>query len=600
MTGAQGSLASRLSDCLERSDAVPTHPSRVQLAVVLGGETSVSSGGYPFLSEAGFRVFVDEVPHLFAAGQANLDWLAAFELAFPSWEGFSEVERASVSRAVRVLRTMVFTAGVTSTPDLWVLRQVLAAHHRFGVSRALLEGPAISAGDLAASLEVDARQLGIDLHLLCARGYLDSEDGLYRVSSRPSVAAVLREVEELPAELDRDWVPELVEMFRTGDAAPVAPLLVGFDPGRSSTAGTGTWIASAAEIEIGFRLLPVVLALRVAGRTEGLLAGERAEIVVGPAWSALEPLLEIAGLAVGGEVTELGARVFSRGPGPFGIVAAYNPYFRKLEKLLRPSGEKLWVRRAENVAASQDANRKSFRTANAALDRFCEEHDFRYAVFIEHAVGQGEAVRQRFERDGESSIRYFGADLEDAAIDQAERQQRLGVLPHNMEFIRRADIGEPAKVIDYLASRGVGTEGAVMMVGNGFHEIRDHTTEKMIDVFGGYERAGILVIFTEETALSDVDLRATAWNTYHSGFRYVHMMSGQGLRPSRGEDVEGRWGWRRCAEAGGYLVLDEYSYRSRTIYPIPRPDRRNPAISMSYFCIPSGLATELGLPPSSD
>ena len=31
-----------------------------------------------------------------------------------------------------------------------------------------------------------------------------------------------------------------------------------------------------------------------------------------------------------------------------------------------------------------------------------------------------------------------------------------------------------------------------MMVGNGFHEIRDQTTEKMIDVFAGYERAGNL------------------------------------------------------------------------------------------------------------
>ena len=40
------------------------------------------------------------------------------------------------------------------------------------------------------------------------------------------------------------------------------------------------------------------------------------------------------------------------------------------------------------------------------------------------------------------------------------------------------------------------------------------------------------LLFTEETGLADDDLRATAWKTYHVGFRWVRETSGQGLRPA--------------------------------------------------------------------
>ena len=185
-----------------------------------------------------------------------------------------------------------------------------------------------------------------------------------------------------------------------------------------------------------------------AGRTEGLLAGERADIVVGPAWSALEPLLETAGLAVDGEVTELGcANLLARVPAPSESSPPTTRTSVSWRSCSDPVARSSGVRRAENVAASQDANRKSFRTANAALDRFCDEHDFGYSVFIEHAVGQGEAVRQRFRaRWGEfdSLLRRRPGGRRDRS--GGAPTARLGVLPRNMEFVRRADIGEPAKV----------------------------------------------------------------------------------------------------------------------------------------------------------
>ena len=132
-----------------------------------------------------------------------------------------------------------------------------------------------------------------------------------------------------------------------------------------------------------------------------------------------------------------------------------------------------------------------------------------------------------------------------------------------------------------------------MMVGNGFHEVRASSDAHMIRVFEGYAKAGILLLFTEESALSLDDLLSTAWNTYHAGFKYVHERSGQGLRPaqparSRIEDLP--LSWTECAEAAGYRRLDRWCSRSRTIYPHPTADGRNPSISENHFFLPPLLS----------
>src|SRR5205085_1624010 len=96
------------------------------------------------------------------------------------------------------------------------------------------------------------------------------------------------------------------------------------------------------------------------------------------------------------------------------------------------------VTRSENVGASQDANRATFEQANDALDAFARATGFSYRVFVEHAIGRGEATRQRYGRSGEGLV-YVGADLEDAAIDAALGEQRAGRLPASMIFVRHAD-----------------------------------------------------------------------------------------------------------------------------------------------------------------
>ena len=44
-------------------------------------------------------------------------------------------------------------------------------------------------------------------------------------------------------------------------------------------------------------------------------------------------------------------------------------------------------------------------------------------------------------------------------------------------------------------------------------------------------------------------------------------------------------------------MVAEYCYRSRTLYPYKRPRHKNPAISVTYFCVSDQLARELGIWP---
>ena len=158
----------------------------------------------------------------------------------------------------------------------------------------------------------------------------------------------------------------------------------------------------------------------------------------------------------------------------------------------------------------------------------------------------------------------------------------------NLTLIQ-ADIAHPEVLVHRLHDAGLDPNGAVMMVGNGFHEARGADDAQMIEVFQGYAKAGILLLFTEESALALDDLLATAWNTYHAGFKYVHERSGQGLRPaqptrSRHQDLP--MSWTECAEAAGYRRVDRWCSRSRTIYPHPTADGRNPSISENHFFVP--------------
>lgn len=586
--------AKRLRERLAERNELKWHPQWSDLVQIVTGPTSSTSAGFPYVCQSSFVTLIEQVPHLFADGLRALDWLRELARVTERMDDLSSEEVDSLARATKVLQTVVFTAGITAPPDLWLLRQLLEAHGRLGLLERLKRGAALSPERLAREEGLDERQLRIDFHLLLARGYLCLDDAGFRATERPQTAEVLEPWPPLP-EARGPRLAERLAAFVRGERAEEAGAWAGFFDLPIPEAPVRDWVASRGQIELGYRLVPLVLALRLTGATPGLARGACWSEPPACVLPEMGRLLERAGLVRDGRVTALGERVFARGPGPFGIIHAYEPYMLELARILRGELAAAHVDRAGNLAASQDANRQTFEQANRALDAFCRDTGFRFTVFVEHAVGQGEAIRQRHARDGDA-LRYFGADLEDAAIEAAVAQQRAGLLPVATQWIRRADIGQPEAVVDFVRARGLSCEGAVMMVGNGFHEIRGQTNEKMIEVFRKYEAAGFVLIFTEESALSDADLLATAWNTYHAGFRYVHEMSGQGLRPATRDPYDPtRLSWRACAERGGYLRLEKYCSRTRTVFPFPREDGHNPSISVSHFCVPRRIARALGV-----
>jgi len=566
----------------------------------LGGQTGMSSAGFPFLEQEAWAHFRDHVPHLLGAGQAVWQRLDALER--PECLADMADERANhFRRSVRVLRQVVRTASITAPPALWLATYVVEGLRQTGIAQRLVSGECI---DPAAERDLQGAELDTDLCFSSILGILERSREGYRVRGE-SGKRVLTELRmpEGPPGLAGIWGRAFSGEALDPEALSWLQAAVKDVPRREDWTQEDHF-PSIEELDLGTRYMPLVLGVAIADRGELFAEGNRLDVSqLVPAHVQLGEgvlaLLEAAGAVEKTRVTALGARVMARGPGPFGIIEAYHPYLERLGAILQEGRGAVHLTRAANVAASQRANSASFTAANAALDCFCADTGFSFSVFIEHALGRGEAIRQRWEKAGDS-LTYVGADLEDEAVDAAIGQQKRGHLPKSMRFVRNADIGRPDCLLGPLLAAGIPTQGAVMIVGNGFHEVRKQTDEGMTGVFEAYCKAGLVLLFTEETALSIRDQIATAWNTYHPAFRYTHEKSGQGLRPSEKSppDPYGAqmpMSWIDCVEKGGFVCLRQYCRKGRTIFPYPGPDGRNPTTNVTYFFVPRSLAEELDL-----
>ncbi|WP_394825583.1 hypothetical protein [Pendulispora albinea] len=591
-------------------------PLDTALAAVLAEPTAMSSKGHAYLAPRAWERLRDGVPHLLGFGEQVLAATARLVDAVQG-AAVSEEERRHVDASASVVRQVVLTATITAPPDLWLLYHVLGFFSELGLLERLVAGEALYPE--ACKVTWDGRahalvpeELDTDLHFLLSRGFVEPYEDGFRIAGHPRVRAVFTRTAKRTAQMPPSPAPLWRRAF-AGEALEPLEVAVLREVGAAiperRDPAQNHWIPTYEEMDLGRRLLPIVLGLRASHRAAELTAGAaidpsawdpRRTSCAGAAFSVLTAAGWLVREGDRYRVTVTGARGFARGPGPFGIIEAYHPYMeRGCEILLHGRGE-VWVQRGENVGASQDANRATFEQANDALDRFARDNGFSYRVFIEHAIGRGEATRQRFARSGDA-LTYVGADLEDAAIDAAVAEQARGALPARMLFVRNADIGKPEVLLAVLREKGIDPRGAAMLVGNGFHEVRGQTDLGMVEVFRGYERAGILLLFTEENALSIDDLRATAWNTYHAGFKYVHEKSGQGLRPAEPNPRPARLGrplraaWSECARRAGYVRADAYCTRTRTVYPSTPKGGYNPSISTNHFFVPEALARELGL-----
>ena len=550
-----------------------------QLTKIIEGPTAVSSAGFPIIGEEQFDSFLQNVPHLFFQGHTTLEWLKNFDFTNDSQQ-----------RAVKVLETVVGTAGVTAPPDLWLLRLLFHCHEKSGLLAAFREGGCRS-DELCEQQGFLSNDLNWDLHFMLSRGLIDRvDDQLWVWQDRPWVQQILEENWVLRDGVTTfDWVEIMGEALQGREPESgfmQIPPFVYPDIFKQAE----NWTPGTREVHQGASLVPLVLAIRLTPQWSDMVEGTPLNSLFPNALPCISKFLNDVGFLKNGLVTSLGLRAIKRGPGPYGIIHAYYPYLeQRLALLQKDQSGSIWVSRGKNVAASKDANQKTFNKAIGSLKDFCRESGFKYNVFIEHAVGQGEGIRQHHQMFPEGNFQYFGADLEDAAIDSAIAQKEAGNLPANTLFIRDADIGKPQTLIEGVEKAGFSIKNAVMVVGNGYHEVRNQTNEGMTAVFKAYHDAGVLIIFTEESALNDEDLLNTGWNTYHAGFRYVHELSGQGLRPAHDgyKDPEmSRLSWKACVEAAGYRLHPTLTTHTRTIYPHARKGGYNPAISVNYFCVP--------------
>ena len=607
----------KLQEILEAEADYSAHPLTKSVMPVLVSKAGVSPRGYPFLVQEAYQHLRNCVPHILGMGLRTLQCIEHLSELVKQNEGeLSEGELENFSRTTEVIRAVVRTAAITAPPDLWLLHHVLSGLKHMELLKELTSGQPLRLSEIEAKGLV-SKELVLDLNFLVSRGLIWRRDGFFHLSSESGISELFEGIPEaMPgshARLSELWSEAFSRpaQFQQWDILKRVT-----DPVRHRESITQTtWAPTLEEVELGYRLVPLVLGLHASGVSSlvlqsGIYFITDSSDVPMEVFHGAARILEAAGVIVPQkkslhwDLTWLGKRVLQRGIGPFGIVEAYHQYMINLPEIWRAGKQRVAVSRGTNIAASQLANARSFEKANDAIDRFCKNTGHEIKVFIEHALGRGEATRQRFVRLKEvgrvDDCSFVGADLEDPAIDAAVEEQRVGKLPSWMKFVRHADIGQPQILLNALREWDIPSDGAFMVVGNGFHEVREQTDESIAGVFKGYHDAGIIIVFTEESALMDEDLIETAWNTYHAGFRYVHERSGQVLRPAENFpeiQSEGflRSSWAHCAEQAGYLRLREYCSRSRTIFPYRPKNGRNPAISVNHFLVPRSVAKDLGI-----
>jgi len=571
------------------------HPQWLPLMDIVTGPTSADTEGFPQLIPVTYNLFRDRVPHLFREGLEVLNWLHEVEGVLKHGRDLPDEARESMERGIKAIRTMTLTAAVTAPPDLWLLRQILSTHQEFGTLERLNAGEAIDPETYGEGHGLEPRQLVYDLEFLESRGYLERTD-LGFVRAETDAARVLEGVRALPTMFRTDMVGELTEWLRGATNESRDDLINAWLSFRETGEDVSGWTAGTEAIDLGYHLMPMVLALRAAGLIKNVKKGQpldlprRHDVALG-----VERVLQESGLLRRGFVTELGERVFERGPGAYGIIGAYHTYLNQHAGLLRAQGPRPWVERGPNIFASRDANRKNFQEAIAALERFMKDTGYHPENVVEHALGLGVAIREFAKKFGTDGFHFYGADYEEAALGKARLEQRAGRLPAGMAF-EQADIGLPDKLIRFIRKmrstpEGQPLEPTVMIVGNGFHEVRHQTDERMIKIFEVYRESGIVLLFVEESGLSVDQLRKSAWNSYHSGFRWVHQTSGQGLRaPWPSGDPKARLSWSECAGRAGYEVVEAYTSGTRPLLPLELPKNQNPQISVTYFCVPRKIA----------
>ena len=382
--------------CLEAPDSIAKI-----IEPCLLGETGTSTAGYPFLSAVKWEYLRSKIPHILNMGSRVMDtclWLGSSMsrlAASQTQVGSEALDTTDIMKSIAVVKQVVNTAAVTAPPDLWVMRHVFSALSEIGVIQSLNQSGFVELHEVVSN-GFDLEQLELDLSFLSARGLLCREQDRFSVVDDQSARACFSTLgvlpEKLPTSASISWISAI-----NGESLDenIRDSLI--ELGRAVTPRESepqhSWLPLPEEVNAGFALVPLVVALCATGK--GSLVDSMV-LIPGDAQLNLAAVSILMSCGVientandSWRVTAVGARVLSRGPGPFGIVEAYHPYMNVLPTLLRQGRGSVHVTRGANIVASQLANRRSFLKANDSLDRFCAETGFSYCVFIEHAMGKG-------------------------------------------------------------------------------------------------------------------------------------------------------------------------------------------------------------------
>lgn len=200
-------------------------------------------------------------------------------------------------------------------------------------------------------------------------------------------------------------------------------------------------------------------------------------------------------------------------------------------------------------------------------------------------MGAAQGIQIWFDRHPVgSNVKCIGADISDECIAIASRLKKSGLLPPDMSFSKLA-IQDANKLMQSLRSKGLEPRRTVMMIGNGLHELSE---TELLDCLRQYALAGIRLVITEESLLDSQAILGSGWNTYHAGFRLIHALSGQSLRPSCEIDglIEPVRSWSDVFKASGYTLRKDCSRESRRLVLADDAPFQNQPSSKTYFLEP--------------
>ncbi|HMG53740.1 MAG TPA: hypothetical protein VK601_09660, partial [Kofleriaceae bacterium] len=316
-------MSTSLPERLLQQPGVASHPVARELVWVMTPSTGTTSSGFAYLQPSAWRRFRDWVPHILGDGPRTMD-AVDLVIAAAVRAGLDEAVVRNLGAAADVVRQVVRTAAICAPPDLWLLRHVVGQLARIGVAARLLAGETVDAG-IAARPE----ELEIDLRFLLSRDLLVRVDsGGAHAGYRLGMHGHARDVLSLPpvddgmqASLSMAWAEVL--LGHPGDAAAAAVSASLARPLPADRREPGLWSPTARDVELGARLVPLVIGMTASSRTKQLLAAAPAAplsaTLLCPGRGAIgeAALAVLAGAGVldaQAMLTDVGARVLERGP----------------------------------------------------------------------------------------------------------------------------------------------------------------------------------------------------------------------------------------------------------------------------------------------